>query len=229
MHRTTTPSTLLLFRRAAAVALLLPLFAGAGCSLVGGLFGGMAESYKRSSTQTIQAEYDGLQGKSFAVVIQADRIIQADYPEVIAKLTIDIAEHLARESGASGYVPGAAVLDYQFNHPRWVTMTPSQLAKEFGVERIIYVELTEYRLNDPGNQYVWQGVAAALVAVAAADSTIPDEFTYQKQIRVKFPDDEGVSPTDMSRAVVNTALVRRLSDRVAWLMYEHEEPYYPEY
>lgn len=210
-------------------SVLIGALAGSGCNIVGGLAGGMAESYKRNSTHEVEAEYAGLEGKSFAVVVQADRIIQADYPEVIAKLTIDISDILAQNSGATGFVPGAMVLDYQFNHPRWITMTPSQLAKEFGVQRIVYVDIAEYRLNDPGNQYVWQGVAAAQVAVAAADGALPDEFVFQKQVRVKFPDKEGVSPTEMSRSLVNSALVKRLTDRAAWLLYTHEEPYYPEY
>ncbi len=200
-----------------------------GCNLVGGLAGGMVESYKRSSTHTIEAKHRGLEGKSFAVLVTADRVIQADYPEVVAKMTLELSERLAREANASGYVPGQLVLDFQFNHPRWVTMPMGQIAKELGVERIVYVDLLEYRLNDPGNQYIWQGVAAALVGVVHADSGLPDEFAFQEQVRVKFPDKDGLGPTDLPRAAVNTALANRIVDRSAWLMYDHEEPYYPDY
>lgn len=202
-----------------------------GCSLVGGLVGGMAESYKRSSTYTVESKYRGLEGKTFAVVVLADRVIQADHPEVVAKLTIDISQRLAEEAGASGYVPGIEVLDYQFNHPRWVTMTTGQLAKEFNppVDRIVYVDLTEYRLNDPGNQYIWQGVASAMVGVAAADGPLPDEFAFQEQVRVRFPDKDGMGPNDMTRPLVVSALTKRLADRVSWLLYDHQEAYYPEY
>jgi hypothetical protein len=202
---------------------------GSGCGLVGGLVGGVAESYKRSSTHTIESKYRGLEGHSFAVVVLADRVIQADHPEVVAKLTLDISERLATEAGSTGYVPGGQVLDYQFNHPRWVTMTTGQLAKEFGVERIVYVDVTEYRLNDPGNQYIWQGVATAMLGVSAADGPLPDEFEFQEQVRVRFPDKDGVGPTDMSRPLVVTALTQRLTDRISWLLYDHEEPYYPDY
>jgi hypothetical protein len=224
----TTPPRFI--RTALALALLLVVpCTMSGCYIVGGLVGGIAESYKRGSTHEIEAKYRGLEGKSFAVVVQADRVIQADHPEVIAKLTLDISERLAQEAGATGYVPGPEVLDYQFNHPRWVTMSTGQLAKEFGVDRIVYVDLTEYRLNDPGNQYIWQGVATAMVGVAATDGPLPDEFDFQEQIRVRFPDKDGTGPTDMTRTLVVSALTKRLTDRVSWLLYDHQEPYYPDY
>jgi hypothetical protein len=163
------------------------------------------------------------------VVVTADRMIQADHPEVVAKLTIDIADQLAREAGASGFVPGMSVLEYQYNHPRWVTMPLGQLAKALEVERLVFIDLQEYRLNDPGNPYIWQGVASGLVGVVHADSALPDEFAFQKQIRVKFPDKSGMGPADLPRGAVNTTLVKRFVDRAAWLMYDHEEGYYPDY
>lgn len=205
------------------------LTAGSGGCVVGELVGGMIESHRRNSTLTVKAEYTGLTGKSFAVVVAADRLVQADYPEVIAKLTVDVSERLAKFSGAAGYVPGQLVLDYQYGNPRWVTMTPSQLAQELGVERLVYIDLAEYRLHDPGNQYLWQGTATGTVGVIEADSALPDEFVFTKSLKLNFPDNPGATPTDLPRAAVNTALANRFVDRSSWLFYDHEEPYYPDY
>ncbi|MFN0011656.1 MAG: hypothetical protein ACKVS8_08445 [Phycisphaerales bacterium] len=196
---------------------------------MGQLIGGMIESERRQGTREVESEYTGLEGKTFAVVVAADRVIQADFPEVIGKVTQDISERLAQEVGASGYVPGQAVLEFQYNNPRWVTMTLGQVANELGVERIVYVDLVEYRLNDPGNAYLWEGSAQGMVGVIEADSNAPDEFAFQKQLRVKFPDDQGLSPSDVPRAAVNTALVKRFIDRATWLFYDHEEKYYADY
>ncbi len=196
---------------------------------MGQLIGGMIESERRQGTREVEREYTGLESKTFAVVVAADRVIQADFPEVIGRVAQDISERLAKEAGASGYVPGNVVLEFQYNNPRWVTMTLGQVAKELGVERIVYVDLVEYRLNDPGNAYLWQGSAQGMVGVIEADSNSPDEFAFQKQVRVKFPDDDGLSPGDVPRAAVNTALVKRLIDRAAWLFYDHEEKYYADY
>lgn len=215
---------------AAAGSLGAALVCG-GCNIIG--FGGaVVESYRRNSTKTVDPEYVGLAGHSFAVVVSADRAIQSDYPEIVARLTAGISERLrdpANGVGASGWVPPAKLLQYLYDHPRWVTMPHSELAKSLGVERIVYVELREYRLNDPGNQYLWEGVAEGTVGVIDPESPMPDEFVFERPVRVKFPDKAGYGPADMPGQAVNTELARRFTDRASWPFYSHEEKYYPDY
>lgn len=217
--------------RARTLVLMLTVV-GSGGALAGcfeTLIGGMAESYRRTGTRSVPPEYTGLAGKSFAVVVAVDRVTQADFPEMVQKVTIDTSERLAKHAGGSGYIPGVKVLEYQYRHPRWVTMTMGQLREALGVERLVYVDLEEYRLNDIGNSYLWDGVASATVGIVEAESPAPDEFVFEKAVTVKFPDVMGQGPNELPYAAVQTELVRRLVDRVTWLFYEHEEKYYPDY
>lgn len=201
---------------------------GAGCAGAA-LFGGMIENHRRNSTHSVEAEYNGLVGKSFAVVVAADRVIIADHPDLVPRLTTNLTDRLAEFAGASGYVPAERLLTYLYEHPRWVAMPLSDLAKELGVERLVYIDIQEYRLNEPGNEYLWDGVAAAGVGVIEADSVVPDQFAFEREVRVKFPDKSGYGPTDYPGNVVSAALLKRFVDRASWLFYEHQEPYYPEY
>lgn len=201
-----------------------------GCA-VGMLIGGMAESHRRTSTRTIQAEYTGLEGKSFAVVVYADRVLQGNQPQLVPRLTNVITALLARpdRTGVTGFVPMPPLLEFQLSRPDWVTWTYVQLAEEFGVDRLVVIELVEYRLNEPGNSYVWDGVASCTVGVAETDGPYPNELEFRKDIRVRFPDQDGLGPTDYTNREVRSILEKRLIDRVSWLFYEHQEPYYPEY
>ena len=61
------------------------------------------------------------------------------------------------------------------------------------------------------------------------DGFDPDEFAYEQDITMRFPDGSGFGPGDMDRSLVSSVLVSRFVDRATWLFYEHEEPYYPEY
>lgn len=212
------------------ILLLLSLGASTGCSAVGFL-GALEESRRRNSTRPIEPEYTGLAGKSVAVVVAADRIIESDHPEIVIRLTQNIAERLAEfATGEGGTVLAPEkVLAFQYNTPRWTAMAHGDLARELGVQRLVYVDLFEYRLNDPGNQYLWEGVAAGDVAVVEADSAFPDEFAFQKSIRVTFPDQGGYGPGEYTRSLVTSALSLRFVDRASWLFYKHEEPYYPDY
>lgn len=201
-----------------------------GCA-VGVLIGGMAENARRDSNKDVEAEYLGLEGKSFAVIVNADRVIQSEYPAVVARVCMEVSERLAKQTNASGYIPGQRLLQYQFDHPRWTMMSPSELGKALGVQRLVYVDLTDYRLTDPGNSYIWKGIARANVGVAEIDGQLPDDLVSRKPIMVKFPDKDGYGRDDegMSAGLVNSALSKRLIDRVSWLFYKHEEKYYPEY
>jgi hypothetical protein len=215
------------------LALILPVVAvlAQGCNILG--FGGaMIESYRRSSTKTVAAEYKGLQGKNWAVVVIADRSIQAELPDIVPWMTGKICERLTKEQPkiiAAGMVPPERVLRYQYDHPSWISMPHEELAKALTVDRLIVVEIIEYRLNDPGNQYLWSGLAAGTVGVVETESATPDEFAFEKSIRVKFPDEDNYGPTDFDRPTVATRLGGRFLDRVTWLFYSHEEPYYAKY
>lgn len=199
-----------------------------GCA-AGVLVGGMIESYRETSTRPVPSEYDGLADKSFAVFIAADRLIQSNHPQAVARLTTLITQRLVENANAAGVVPPAVILEYQYNHPSWVAMTYDELAEHFGVDRLIYIDLYEFRLHEPGNAYLWGGVAAASVGVVEADGPLGDEFMYSKAVQVRFPDDAGYGPTEYSASQVSAVLEKRFVDRVTWLFYEHEEPYYPDY
>lgn len=216
---------------ASRVSLVLALVATAtlnGC-IAGTITGGMMESYRKSSTHAIPSEYDGLGDKSFAVVVAADRIIETNHPEVVASLTARITQRLIEHAGASGVVPPGVVLQYQYNHPRWVAMTYEELAKHFGVDRLVYIDLYEFRLHEPGNAYLWSGLAAGLVGVVEADGPLGDDFAFSKHVSVKFPDEKGYGPKDYTKLQLTSVLQRRFIDRITWLFYEHQEPYYPKY
>lgn len=205
------------------------------CAVLSGcqLFGAVAENYKRESTHLVKAEYEGLGGKSFAVIVAADRALVGEHPGLVEHLTAKITERLsARDITplASGFVPAQQVLRYQASNPAWGAKSPQDLASDLGgVDRVILIELGEYRLNEPGNAYEWSGVASGGVRVIEADGAYGDAYAFDKSVRVQFPDQKGVGPEQLGRVAVSSTLAKRFIDRVTWLMYDHQEPYYPDY
>lgn len=194
-----------------------------GCTALG-FIGAMADSYERTGTSDIKAKYDGLEGKTFAVVVAADRSIQSDNPEIVPLLTNQVTRDLTENCGASGVVPAEEVLRFQYQRPGWIAMTPTDLAKELEVERLVYVDLSDFNLTDEGNPYLWNGVAAATVQVLEADSDLGDTFAFREYIRVTFPDQEGLSPMQIPGETVRLELSRRIIHRVSWLFFDHKEP-----
>jgi hypothetical protein len=211
---------------------VIALWTVPGCQIAA-IIGGGIENYKQDSTHEIKAEYTGLEGKSFAVVVAADRMIQSEQPDLVRYLTVKMTERLANNTNvprAGGFVPAEDVLRYLYANPGWNSKPMSDLAKALGgVERLVYVEVFEYQLHEPGNQYEWDGTASGTVGVVETDSALPDDFAFQRQVAVKFPDKKGMGPGDMTASAVTTVLSSRFIDRVTWLMYNHQEKYYPDY
>ncbi|RMH12144.1 MAG: hypothetical protein D6695_07550 [Planctomycetota bacterium] len=199
-----------------------------GCAL-GTLIGGMAASARRHGSHTVYAEYEGLKGKSFAVVVAADRVIDAEHAGLTTRLMERINNSIAR---AHAQMPDGAVaaprvdrlLKVLYNNPQWTALPRKDVADMLGVDRLIVVDLAVYRLHEPGNAHLWNGVAAGSVSVIEADSPVPDEAVFERAITVSFPDGTGYSVNDIPYEAVNTELSNRFANRVAWLFFDHEEP-----
>jgi len=193
-----------------------------GC-IIGAAIGGMAESAKRTGKHEVEAEYTGISEHSFTVVVSANRLLEANNPGITARLTERINNRLIQNANPSYAIPSNDLLTVLYNTPQWIAMPRGEVAEMLGVERLIVVELTEYTLNEPGNQYVWDGSASSIVTVYESDSGYPDDPVFEKAIRVKFPDSTGFMRTDIPEAAVTSEISNRLINRVSWLFYTHEE------
>lgn len=197
-----------------------------GC-IVGAAIGGMAESARRTGTTKVPADYIGLQGKSYAVVVVVSRLTQAQHPGLVSRITTGVNERLALPEngvGASAFIPSGDLLNVLYETPQWPAMPPGEVAGMLGVERLVMIELFDYQLHEPGNRYVWDGVASGNVTVFESDSGIPDDPVYEQAIRVTFPDGTGFMAADIPQSGVTSELSRRFINRAAWLFYDHEEP-----
>jgi len=215
--------------RARILAITLSLLA-LGAALSGCQIGGyFAQTAYRTGSHTVEAQYDGLESQRVAVLVAADRSISLQHPSLVPQIANAISLRIAGEVGAEAIVPPARVLQYQYDRPQWAAMPYAELAKQFDVNRLVIVDLYDFRLNEPGNAYTWEGVAAATVGVVEADGAFPDEFSFSRELAVTFPDAPGYGPNDFTANQIATVLTGRITDRVAWLFYEHTEKNVMEY
>lgn len=206
-----------------ALATLLALLTLPGC-IVPALVGGMAESHHRTGSTVFPADYDRIAGKSFAVVCSASRVIEAEHPGITARINQRVNDRLIQNANPSYAIPSRDLLTVLYNTPQWPAMTREDIAAMLGVERLIVIEIVEYRLNEPGNQYVWDGAVAGIVSVYESDSGLPNDPVYEKSISITFPDSTGFMRADIPEPAITAELSNRFINRAAWLFYEHEEP-----
>ncbi len=219
-HRARTCSPRLL-----RVGVLAALFAGLSIVSGCGAFGALAASWERTGTSTIKPKHDALAQHSFAVLVSTSRAIEGDFPDLTRQVTLRVTQALAEHAGASGVVPPDDVLAFTAKNPGWPAKNSKELSAALaGVERLVFIEITEFRLHEPGNVYEWAGVAAGSVSVSHADSASPEIRAFDHAVRVGFPTKKGIGPDQISSPGVATELLRRFCERTAWLFYTHEEP-----
>lgn len=214
-------------RMLSLLVMLIAWSAQSGCA-IGALVGGMAQNAEYQKLIQVLPEYEGLQGKTIAVLVNTDMSTLYEYPQISRQIAAGISMRIQRD------VPGAQVMNpdrviaWQFNTAQWSGMPYADIAHQLNVDRIVYVDLYEYRLHPPGNRWLYEGVCAATVGVIERESSDPDAFAQAMNVTSTFPPINSVTKDEAAPQQIHTALLTQFIRQTAWLFHEHVEPKYPD-
>ncbi|MCA9279528.1 MAG: hypothetical protein H6815_01140 [Phycisphaeraceae bacterium] len=193
-----------------------------GCELIA-----IALIAKRDLPKHVDASYRGLDNaQGFAVMVSADRSIQATNPGAVMEIAARTAENLRdfyakQPDPVPGWVPPVDVLSYQYDNPRWYLRPRGEVAADLGVDRLIVISLEEYRLTDPGNTIEWNGVVSGRVTVYEEDSLGMDDVAFEHPVTVRFPDKTGYDENSYQANQIASVLVSKFAKQSAELFYDH--------
>jgi len=207
------------------LALLTAATGGCGVFAAASAIGAQIEREKKIE---VLAEYDGLLNHSVAVVVQSDPSMLYEHPTVTANVCANLSARIATNVQGAQVLDPRIVLQWQYQTPHWSSLPYGQIAADLGVDRVVLVDIFEYRLNPPGNTWMWDGVCAATVGVIEGNGADADEFAFSKNVTVKFPDEEGISREQATARQVETGLLTKFLQRTAWLFFDHIEDKYPD-
>ncbi len=203
------------------------LLAAGGCLMSGceaGRF--MAYAVAGDGTRVVhtKAQYRGLEGKTFAVLVAADEYTQFTYPGAALGISREVAARIA--AGVPGSVPmdPQKIVQFQRENPYWITVPYGQLIDRLGVERLVVVDLVEYTLREPGNSHVWQGQIVANVGVAEAGAGDGNSQAFATTVKGRFPDNSSkVGVLNSEDKTIQFGLLADFSNKTANLFRDHEE------
>ncbi len=197
-----------------------------GC--IGELFGGISQNIEYQKKKEVLAEYTGLEDHSVAVLVVTDLATLYDFPDLTAKITSGLTSRIGRDVPGTQVMIPEAIIAWQYRTPQWDAMPFGELADQLGVDRVVYVDVYEYRLNPPGNYWLWEGVCGATIGVIERDGIDPDSFAKTFNVAVEFPDITGVSRENASAVQIETGLLADFIKKTAWKFHDHVEPKYPD-
>ena len=198
-----------------ALMLLAVLLTQSGCWLAATAFGG-------EKTYKVQAQYQGLEGQTAAVLVAADEYLLFTQPQVPQILTRAVSRELAAHVDNIRVVNPQRMAAFQQRNPYWSTTPYTRLIEELDVDRLVIVDLAEYRLHEPGNKHVWRGVITASVSVAEAEQSDPDQLAFSTQVRALFPEDRKLGLVNVDREQIELGTLKLFSLKVGRIFYDHE-------
>ena len=213
-------------KRIVAVLIIVALFLP-GCQM-GQLVGAMAQADEYQKLVDTPPRYGGLENKTVAVIVQADMATLYEFPETAANIAGGVSRRMQRDVPGVQVLNPTIVLNWQYRTPQWNVLPYGELAHQLNVERVVFIDLLEFRLNPPGNRYLWEGVCVGRIGIIERDSLDPDAFVETIDISVKFPREEGVGRESATADKIQFGLLYEFIEKTTWLFHQHLEPKYPD-
>jgi hypothetical protein len=198
-----------------------------GCA-VGNLIGGMAQNLEYQKLVDTPPKYNGLEDRTIAVIVDTDLSMLYEYPDLGAKVAAGVSARIDRDVPGSRVLSPKIVIGWQYLAPQWSSLPYGEVCAELNVDRIVMIEILEYRLTPPGNRYLWDGTATARIGIIERDGLDPDIFAESFDVTAKFPNLEGVSRDDANARQIETGLLAEFIKKTAWIFHQHLEPKYPD-
>src|SRR5690606_24234076 len=104
----------------------------------------------------------------------------------------------------------------------WSTLAFDDLIEKLGTQRVVLIDLIEYRTHEPGNAHVWQGLISANVGVIEAEATDPDRMAYSETIGSKFPENSDIGMLNSDDQTIELGMLSLFSRDAAGLFYDHQ-------
>ena len=102
-------------------------------------------------TKKVPAEFEGLSGRTVAVVIYADQGVLFEYPYARLSLSLKIGAELKDKVKKVAVVDPRRVIKYQDENFRWDAMAKNQLGRELNADCVLFVVLEKYTTREPGS------------------------------------------------------------------------------
>lgn len=199
------------------VGLLLMAVAGVlgGCQLA-------AFVLPRERTFDVTAQYRGLDGRSVAVLVAADEYTLYRFPKAPAYTCKVISASLQASVPDVTMMNPKQIVQYQSEHPHWVTYRYSRILRDLGVDRLVIVDLADYQTHEPGNSHIWRGVISGTVSVIEADGPDPDDVGASFDVAARYPEEGEVGLLDQDDETIQLGMLQVFARDVARLFHDHQ-------
>lgn len=206
-------------RPAVCLLLVLSMLTAAGCNIAAWAAHGAAGGKR---TYHVKAQYLGLENQRVAVMVAADEYTLFQAPGAPLKVSRAVSSRIAANVPGVTVVPPRDVMKFQQENPYWTAVPYGELVAKLDVDRIVLIDLIEYRTHEPGNAHVWQGMATGEIGVVEAEAEDPDNFAFATTVRAQFPEQSAIGMLNTDNETVELGLLVTFARDAGGLFFDHE-------
>jgi hypothetical protein len=196
--------------------LVLTCLLGTGCGQLPKLQG------QQKKMVDVTAEYLGLDGQRVAVMVAADGQLLYKYPQAPSQICRAVTGRIASHvPGINATIPDQ-IMRFQNENPYWQNIRYGELVKKMDVDRVVLIDLVEYRTHEPGNAHLWQGIITANVGVIDASAADPDNFVFYNTVEVRFPEQSTVGLVDSDEESIQVGMLVLFARKAGGLFFDHQ-------
>lgn len=172
--------------------------------------------------ERVKAEYTQLEGKKVAIIIASLPAIDFEDPYARMDLALASAEWIRREVKEVQFVEQETVERFLKENLDWVSMPMSEIAEQFGANRILYIELMQFTTEEPESVNLVRGRGWAQVSVYETDSPSANVPVYQTEIQVVYPEQGPLPMSDTARIAARQQILVQCAGELARKFYNHK-------
>ena len=136
--------------------------------------------------------YIGMTGQSIGVMVWADQGVLIDWPTIQLDLANGIQKKLSESKaeeleGTTYPVKPASIVRYQRDHPGIELASINEVAPKFGVSRLIYIEIEDFRTRPELSMEMFRGSMLATIKVIEIENGQAKTGYEENGVRVLFP------------------------------------------
>jgi len=197
------------------VALSVAVLLATGC--------GPARSFNQEVID-VKGQYTDLANRSVAIVVSMSDYVEFNHPDAKRAITEEMARRIQANVPGVTLTSPSEILQWQKDNAYWATRPPSMLIDQLKVERLVLVEIGEYRTHEPGDKHVMRGVISASINVVEAEAEDPDNFgaSFTKNTMYPEPGESKVGRVGDSEALIEMRTQIRFCESAAGLFYDHQ-------
>jgi hypothetical protein len=177
---------------------------------------------ERHPKKLVKAEYNLTAQKLLIVPYVSTEILFNDSTiplDISSKLAMQIQQHL-RSERIKSIVHPVEVNKWQESNVEWQNMKVMDMAKAFGADAVLYVEVEDYSTIEERSANLYRGRVRAHIQVVRPDAD--HNPVYDGIVETVFPKDQPVSATGTTENRVRMATNEVFAEDVMFRFYDHE-------